>query len=201
MLHYKQRDFFHHQFNIQILNTNRHDFIVNQCKGKRILHIGCVDTFNYNINNNLHMKLSKVCRLLHGFDINIEGLNQLNVDCPSIYYASYTDILGNGIEYDIVIVPDVIEHVENVNDFITELCQLSTSEYIITAPDISLYPLHVKYVDGTVYEHVHGDHKAWYSPYTLYNTCKKLMNRSTTSDTCDMYLLRNTGTLALHIKG
>lgn len=196
MLNYKHTDFFTHIFDVEYVDVSTHDFILTKFAGKHILHIGCVDSMYYNPNNNLHIKLSKISKSLHGYDIDIDGLNKLNCDCPSTYYTNINDVINN--KYDVVLIPEVIEHVLNLHEFIESIKKINTTEYFITAPDISLYKTNITESSNSVCEIVHPDHKYWFSPYTLYKSCSPLIEKITSTDTCNMYNIK--GSIAIHIK-
>lgn len=196
MINYRQDDFFNHNFKINRLNIGTQSYILNTFVNKSILHIGCVDSLCYNKEHNLHIKLSSISKSLHGFDIDKNGIDILNEDCPSVYFTDLNNVYNE--LYDIVLIPEVIEHVDNLGDFINNMAKINTKEYFITAPDISLYNTNISGIGDNIHEAVHSDHKCWFSPYTLYNVCKPLISKITLKDTCDMFLLN--GSIAIHIK-
>lgn len=196
MINYTNQDFFNHTFNINRHDIDTQTYILNTFINKSILHIGCVDSLYYNKDHNLHIKLSKICKSLHGFDIDKKGIDILNTDCPSTYFTNISDIYTHS--YDVVLIPEVLEHVDNVGEFIQSMAKINTKQYFITAPDISLYNTHIKNDGNYIHEMVHSDHKCWYSPYTLHNVCKPLISKITTSDSSELLLLK--GSISLHIK-
>jgi len=197
MINYKQENFFEQYLDVYDMPlTSNPDFILNKFNNMKILHIGCVDSLYYNKDRNLHIQLSRITKSLFGYDIDINGLKQLEKDCPSVYFSNFDDVLSQ--EYDLVLVPEVIEHVNNVESFMDNLFSIKTKEYFITAPYIGLFNSNIKH-SGTRYkELVHPDHKCWHSPYTLLNTCNKLLTKYPSSNT-DMYILKSTS-VAIHIK-
>ncbi|NBW15781.1 MAG: hypothetical protein EBR82_48120 [Caulobacteraceae bacterium] len=75
---------------------------------------------------------------------------------------------------DVVIVPEVIEHVTNVEQFLDDIAAVDADTYVFTAPCAMQCAMrgHFSRVKHTVLEIVHEDHKCWYSPYTLANALK-----------------------------
>ena len=196
MINYINENFFNHRFVISRLDIGTQTYILNKFIGKSILHIGCVDSLCYNKDHNLHIKLAPKCQMLHGFDIDKKGLEILNTDCPSTYFTNLSDVYK--YTYDVVLIPEVIEHVDNVGEFIKNMAKINTKEYFITAPDISLYNTNIKNTSNYIHESIHSDHKYWFSPYTLYNVCNPLISKITSTDSCEMLLLN--GSISLHIK-
>jgi len=166
-------DYFLQNVDITRTKLSRLKFISNNVKGKKVLHVGFVDwPITNSKKNNLHLSIAPICEKLDGIDINItpEIVEMLLVPNGNIY-SSWDDITD---EYDIIIVPEVIEHVGNLEDFLTTLNNFSC-QIIITAPDA--YSLNKNFkedINGFV-ERVHPDHNYWFSPYTLKNVITKYM--------------------------
>ena len=198
MINYSQPNFFEHLFKVVRLDLNTRDFIYDRFSGKSLLHVGCVDSMHYSKDDNLHIELSKRCPDIVGFDIDIDGLHQLQEDCPSTYYHNFDDVLSR--QYDVVLVPEVIEHVWNVGEFVDSLAQIDTKEYFVSAPYIGLFPSNISHDGETLRELVHADHKCWHSPYTLYNVFRKIIDAKSSPDMCDLYILKNNSSVVLHIR-
>ncbi len=81
-------------------------------------------------------------------------------------------------KYDLILAPETIEHVNNVEGILLGLlkCADANTIIVITAPNAfcELHMLRNKVVDGAFIEVVHPDHNCWYSPYTLPNTVRKV---------------------------
>ncbi len=171
----KTSNFYNQKINISNIREWRFEFFAKTCLGKRVLHIGCADSMVYDPESNLHIYLSKIYQnsdespapttVLHGLDIDVETTKKLLEACPGTYFTSYEDVKE---EYDIVLVPEVIEHVPNVNSFLKDIFSVKSKEYLITVPNMSVAQIFCD--DEYALEMVHPDHKYWFSPYTLYNT-------------------------------
>lgn len=140
---------------------------------KRILHVGCTDYPITNVNKNVHLHLASLKpALLDGMDVDIRGLEELAHHYPGRYYTSLSLCTDS---YDVVLVPEVVEHVDNVRQFLEELDKINTKQYIITVPNLEgAVKMNFFRTTGDDYvEEVHPDHNCWYSPYTLSNIIKK----------------------------
>lgn len=154
--------------------THRNAVFASLCEGRTVLHVGCADAPITDIRNNLHLAVQGTAHVIDGFDLDTAALDMLR---PHITNGRLFSDFGEARdEYDLLIVPEVIEHVNNVEQFLQTLDQLNFSEIVITAPDAyTSMRRHFDY-DGetsTFCEIVHPDHNAWYSPFTLANVVRK----------------------------
>lgn len=119
---------------------------------------------------------------IDGLDIDVETTNKLEEACPGKYFTKYKDVND---EYDIIIVPEVMEHVPDVSSFLKDIFSIKSKEYLITVPSMAVAEIFC--TDEYALEAVHPDHKYWFSPYTLYNTLKPFKN----DFKVQMYFLEN----------
>jgi len=167
----------------------RLDFLLPLVKDKKVLHVGFVDYPKTRPEKNLHLMLSQYCNLLDGIDSNTEGAELLQIPNGKIYneWSQIQNI------YDIILVPEVIEHVGDVQKFIETIDQYDGTT-IFTAPDAYLMHDRMKEEEGSKkgyhwnwVEHNHTDHNCWYTPFTLYNTIQKYSIKKN----CKLYWLAN----------
>jgi hypothetical protein len=178
---------------ISDIKESYRDFIIKLCNGKKTLHIGCFDDPIFDPNNNLHINLSSSSSILHGLDI-VEGYDdEMKKYYDGIYFTDYKEVNEN---YDIIIVPEVIEHSSNPGLILDAIFKIHSDEYFITAPNAYSDRL-AYYDDGVFYETIHDGHVAWYSPYTLKNLIKPYVNDNYE---ISMYFLSNSGSVAIDIK-
>ena len=88
-------------------------------------------------------------------------------------FSDWAEVTG---QYDLVLVPEVLEHVPDVQGFLQQLDRVDAAQIIITVPDAySCFRRHFDYSSGaqTFVEVVHPDHNCWYTPYTLTNVLRK----------------------------
>lgn len=150
---------------------SRMDLFKKFIENKKVLHVGFVDWPITNPNKSLHLNLKDYCTRLDGYDINVEGAEFLKVENGDIYHD--WNLVPN--DYDVILVPEVIEHVPDVRVFIQQIFSKS-GIVIITAP--CAFQLQHHFENSTEFlEAVHPDHNCYYSPYTLKNVIEKYSNR------------------------
>ena len=145
----------------------------NFCAGKRVLHVGCADWPITNLKTSLHLALDQVCAQLDGVDPHTAALDQLAPHVKGRLFSSLDEVTDS---YDLVLVPEVMEHVPNVSDFLAQLEAIDAGAFLISVPDaFQCRGRHFDYLadSATFVEVVHPDHNAWYTPYTFANTIRK----------------------------
>jgi len=156
----------------EMVGRSRLDVFTELCAGKRVLHVGCVDWPITNLAQSLHLQLDKICEL-DGFDIHDEAFAEMQPHLRGRLFSRWADVTQH---YDLVLVPEVLEHVPDVQAFLQQLEALDADEFVITVPDAySCFRRHFDYSSGaqTFVEVVHPDHNCWYTPYTLANVISK----------------------------
>lgn len=117
------------------MQINRFDYIINACRGKRVLHIGCSDDGltreRFASGQLLHQRLDQVARV-RGIDIT--GLDLLRE-------YGFSDLLCLDIcreipqgSYDVVVVPEVLEHLSNPGLALDNIAQIDAGEIIFSVP-------------------------------------------------------------------
>ncbi len=157
----------------ELAGRSRFDVFKEMCAGLRVLHIGCADWPITDPNTSLHLALEPHCARLDGFDIHAEALAGLAPHARGRLYSALADIEG---EYDLILAPEVMEHVADVGGFLAQLDTLKAPNVAITVPDAwQCRGRHFDYLeaDETFVEVVHPDHNCWYTPYTLSNVIAK----------------------------
>ena len=154
-------------------NEDRLEFFKHYCLNKKVLHFGCTDWPIFNPNLNLHIELSKHTNLLHGFDIDKVGIENLKKYVDQQYFSEFDEIPN--IEYDVCLIPETIEHVDNVKIFLEAISNINAKIFLITAPNCFSreHMSRNHYGVDEFVEVVHPDHNCWYSPYTLKNQIEK----------------------------
>jgi hypothetical protein len=158
-------------------NSSRLDFLQPLLTGKKVLHVGFVDwPKKISADKTLHLVIAPWCARLDGIDPNVEQAEKLCVPNGDIF-LNWNQVPN---DYDIILVPEVIEHVSNVADFFAKLNNY-TGTLIVTAPDAYLLQTNFEETADGFSELVHPDHNCWYSPYTLKNTINKFSNKKVSS--------------------
>lgn len=154
--------------NLEIVD-NRKILFEKLCKNKKVLHVGCTDYPFSEYENNLHSYLNTIgVEFLDGMDIDEDGIQEMKKYVSGDYYTNLKDIKKT---YDIVLVPETIEHIPNIQIFLSELEAINTTHIFITAPCFfnEFKNKEFGFVNEKYYEIVHPDHKVWFTPYTLKN--------------------------------
>ena len=174
--YYKRFD----KFWVQSIKTNtyqdRFDFFEKVCANKDVLHFGCTDWPIFEPSYNLHIKLAKVAKNIHGFDIDQDGIDNLKKYVDQDYFTEFHQVQNK--KYDVCIVPETIEHVDNVRTFLEGLSTVNAEIFYISAPNC-FSKKHINrnfYGKDSFVEVVHPDHNCWYSPFTLKNQIEKYSN-------------------------
>lgn len=169
------KDYFIQKLKVETchLKSSRVDFLKEFVKDKNVLHVGFADYPITDISQNLHLLLAPLCSRIDGIDLNLteEIKKILTVDNGNLF-SSWDNIKD---QYDVIIVPEVIEHVNNLEDFFKLLDQYKGT-LIITAPDAYTLSKNFRAISENEYnfqEIVHPDHNCWFSPYTLQNVINK----------------------------
>jgi 2-polyprenyl-3-methyl-5-hydroxy-6-metoxy-1,4-benzoquinol methylase len=146
----------------------RNILLTQLAQGKTVLHIGCADhpeliEKKRQAGNYLHDMLAKVATKVLGCDVNQAALTKMgNLGIQDLYTP---DTVPN-IAFDVVLVPDVIEHVPNVQDFLASLRRYKAGQIVITTPNA------YRLVNRKLWQQelINTDHRYWFSPYTLSKT-------------------------------
>jgi predicted TPR repeat methyltransferase len=165
--------------------TQRTDFILADCAGKKVLHLGCT---NYPYTHDsiekemlLHDAIKKVASDLYGFDADQAGIDILNeLGFTNIYLANLEHLGDVALDdtFDVIIGGDMLEHLNNPGSFLHGIKRFmhADTRFILTtinaygALRFLLYGFRGK---RGRQEFVHPDHVAYYS----YSTLKVLVER------------------------
>ena len=161
------------QVGSELAQVGRLDVFRSLCQGKRVLHVGCADWPITDPATSLHLALEPVCAALDGVDPHVEALEQLAPFARGRLFSSLAEVTDS---YDVVLVPEVMEHVPNVSEFLAGLEAVDAATFLVSVPDaFQCRSRHFDYVADTqtFVEVVHPDHNVWYTPYTFANTIRK----------------------------
>jgi len=157
----------------ELSRMSRLEVFASLCAGKRVLHIGCADWPLTDPRTSLHLRLEPHCAVLDGLDLHGEALDLLR---PHVNGRLFDDFAQVTDSYDVVLVPEVMEHVGDVGAFLAQLEAIDAGLFFVSVPDaFQCRARHFDYLDAseTFVEVVHPDHNAWYTPYTFANTIRK----------------------------
>ena len=130
--------------------VNRRQFILDHCKGKRVLSFGA--------SGRLHEEMLKVASVVYGIDRE-DGDGVVGFDLDDVAVAELPVVPA-----EIVVCGEVLEHLGNPLHFLKRLQkQYAGVPTIITVPNaFAPQPSLAKGI-----ENVNKDHVAWYSPKTI----------------------------------
>jgi hypothetical protein len=142
----------------------RFERLVELCRGKRVLHVGCCDhpeLIREKVTQGvyLHQNLCRAASRCVGSDVSIPGVAQLReLGFPEVYVPDEVP----DDSYDICLLADVIEHVGDVVVFLESMRRYRFKELVVATPN--LFRLRNFLSSGEV---INTDHRYWFSPYTL----------------------------------
>jgi len=156
-----------------LVGRSRFDVLGEICAGRRVLHVGCVDWPITDVRSSLHVQLDAVCSQLDGFDIHAEAFDALRPHVRGRFFSQWSEVTD---AYDLVLAPEVMEHVGDVEGFLRQLSEVRAPGIVLSVPDaFQCMRAHFDFLDETetFIEVVHPDHNCWYTPYTLSNVLRK----------------------------
>jgi glycosyltransferase involved in cell wall biosynthesis len=173
----KQYANYFHELPKNIGIVNREDFIVEFCKGRRVLHVGCVDEglveAKLKSGKLLHQKLQAVCQHLVGIDISSSGVKLLQqagfqdvflLDVVEVEKLPYKD-------FDVVLLGEVLEHLPNPSEALKGLAIFPKADFLITVPN--RFSWEGMYFAKRDIEFVNPDHCYYFSYHTLRTLLQK----------------------------
>jgi 2-polyprenyl-3-methyl-5-hydroxy-6-metoxy-1,4-benzoquinol methylase len=175
------------QFCVKIPSVNialgRLEFVLEKCKRRKVLHLGCVDevmlTEGIKEKNQLtHFMLSRVAREVWGMDISKKGIEMLRgIGVNNLFLGNIENIEGikelKGQNFDIILATEILEHLNNPGLFLQGVKSLfsANTEMIITVPNALQFSAFEYGLRG--FEFVHPAHNFYFSYRTLYNLLVK----------------------------
>jgi 2-polyprenyl-3-methyl-5-hydroxy-6-metoxy-1,4-benzoquinol methylase len=146
---------------------DKDSFLVAQCKGKRVLDVGCVgQSRGYETSEWLFNKFNAVAKSVTGVDVNEEGIALLKREGLNV--VSRTELQSISEQYDVIIMSDVIEHVDNPGQLLLDYSAYLASEgrIIITTPNSTRARTFVEILVTGRYS-LNPEHTMWFCPNTL----------------------------------
>lgn len=152
---------------------NKDTVIISYCTNKRVLDVGCVGQDRSFTNSEwLHLKIKNVAQLIHGVDINTTGILEMNRAGFIAYSAS--ELVQTNNKYDVILMGDVIEHVDNAVLFLDFYKQFldTNSIIIITTPNALRIDDTLAVLFFNNY-YINNEHTCWYCPKTFTELSKR----------------------------
>lgn len=165
--------------------VNRLTFLKENCKGKKVLHLGCTDyPFTQEAvdeNYLLHFELEKIAAQLYGFDFDEKGIEILTKHGVKNIYRADLENLDEVVlnkTFDVIVAGEMIEHLSNPGLFLKGIQRFMNKDTKLLITTINAYMglrfwIYGLIGKGGTREPVHPDHVAYYS----YSTLKLLVSR------------------------
>jgi 2-polyprenyl-3-methyl-5-hydroxy-6-metoxy-1,4-benzoquinol methylase len=165
---------------------SRKTLLTRLVKGKKIIHVGCVDhleIIDAKIASGdwIHKDLHESAARCLGIDIIKEGVDYMknklgysDVICHNLVTDAPAEIILNE-QWDYIVLGEILEHVDNPVEFLTSIRNKYgkvISKIIVTVPNAFNLNNFRKAFKNI--EHVNSDHRYWFTPYTL----SKVLTRS-----------------------
>lgn len=167
---------------VQIV-SDRQALLTEFCRGKNVLHLGCVDSGltkeAIGKGNFLQSKIAKVANMVIGVDCDVKGLEflgQYKSSKEKLLCLNIEEISSKTIEekVDIIIAGEILEHLscpgkflENIHDFMLS----KNASMALSVPNAFNVRNMFGIWDGK--EYVHPDHNYYFSYATIKNFCNK----------------------------
>jgi len=170
-------DFFKQRVTTTV-HQDRLSYFNGKIAGKTVLHYGCADWPIYDPNKNLHYRMCQSSDKIDGYDVDEETIQRMSDSGMFRDGSLYYELPDK--KYDFLLIPETIEHVNNVQSFLESTLRNchSNTELLITAPNAFVMSQFNANTDSDKFytETIHPDHNCWFSVYTLPNFVEKCFN-------------------------
>jgi len=156
---------------------SRTDFLMDVCKGKSVLHLGCSSGAHLRARlqrgSLLHAKLAQVASELCGVDLDGESLQimQDELGFTNLYEGDVERLsdLNLGMKFDIVLAGDLLEHISRPGAMLDGVRQRLNDGGAFVVSTVNAFGLHFQIKRWLGRYREHFEHVCFYSPETLHN--------------------------------
>jgi len=160
--------------------VDREQFVLDLCKGKRILHLGCAD-FPYTEEKLasgrwLHQKVSNIASSCLGIDLDSDTIAYLrkHYGIKNVIHgnAEHLDDIKEGL-FDVILAGEIIEHLNNPGLFLDTARTIlkPDGKLIITTVNAFCLRRFIRIPFGS--ESIHPDHVYYFSHTTLQTLARR----------------------------
>lgn len=155
----------------------RVELLEAMARGRAVLHIGCADHAGlieekHGRGQWLHGRLGAAASKLTGVDVNADALAVARrMGFEDLWICDVTqpwpDELGEGISYEIAILGEIVEHLDNPVAFLQSLrtqAKGRIQQLAVTVPNAWSIDNLRSVLKGN--EHINTDHRYWFTPFT-----------------------------------
>ena len=175
--------------------VDRYSEIVNRCRGKRVLHLGCVgftdcpvETKVAQAKESLHQLLTDISDCV-GIDLDQESIDQLKMHGifknVMIGNVEHLEELPTDLElFDVVVAGDIIEHISNPGKMLDGIQRFLKPGgcLLVSSPNSMGLPAYLRYVFGRFREG--QQHVLCFNPIALAQLLQRHGYRITESFSC-----------------
>lgn len=137
------------------------------CTGKTVLDVGCIgQDRNFMADNWLHNKIKRIASRADGVDILLSEIDELKKKGYSMY--SIDELKALNTKYDVVLMADVIEHVDDPVSFLKFYSAFLKDDgvMVISTPNSNRSNNFVNILFNNTYS-VNPEHVFWFCPKTM----------------------------------
>lgn len=151
--------------------VGKEDFILDMCRGKKVLDLGCVchdETF-YNREDWLHARIKGVAETLLGVDYLQADVEKLQQKGFNVVCADVTREIPVNDEFDVIIAGDLIEHLVNFEAFFGNVTRLLKpgGKVLVSTPN-PFFSGEFHYVCFKRAYLINPEHTCWIDPLAMY---------------------------------
>ena len=161
----------HHTLPRKLVNRER--YILDHCRGKSVLHLGCVDypvtVLQIKTGRWLHSQIMKVADEVVGIDLDKPGIEDLKKNgIDNILYGNVEDLSPLNLgAFDVIVAGEIIEHLNNPGLFLKQMKKVMHPDSILIVTTVNAYCLRRILRIPFGKESVHPDHVYYFSHSTL----------------------------------
>jgi SAM-dependent methyltransferase len=183
----------------------REPFLVERCKGKSVLHLGCIGYTEgdpesraafFKSRSSLHSDLVGVARQVVGVDIDRETLELLRAQgSRNLFDGDVENLERSDVPrspgFDVILAGDLLEHLSNPGLMLESVKSFLApgGRLLVTTPNAYGLPNFLRFLRGKLVEG--KDHVQSYSVFTLSNLLARHGWRVTDAHTCFQGRARN----------
>jgi len=147
--------------------TEKRSKIIDLCAGQTVLDVGCVgQDYNYNDPDWMHNLIRNVSASVDGVDIEPVGIQSMRDKGFSVYFSE--ELMSLNKKYDVVLMSDVIEHVNDPVDFLSFYSKFlnESGKIVITTPNAHAVRNFTSILLRNDYS-LNPEHTFWLCPRTI----------------------------------
>lgn len=154
---------------------DRETFLLEQCRGKAVLHLGCADSpytrERVESKTLLHVKLAQEAKCIVGIDLDrgaVSHLQDLGVSTVKVGNAERLEEFDHQSTYEVIVAGEILEHLPNPGRCLLQAKKLLSANGVIAISVPNAFSAKSMLRVALGIELVHPEHVCYYSPATLH---------------------------------